>query len=41
MAVATPTTLGVDPLRARVKENEEQAITLMYGFFTSPTGKRA
>jgi hypothetical protein len=31
-AVATPTTLGVDPLRARVKENEEQAIHLMYGF---------
>jgi hypothetical protein len=32
VAVATPTTLGVDPLRARVKENEEQAIHLMYGF---------
>jgi hypothetical protein len=31
-AVATPTTLGVDPLRARVKENEEQVIHLMYGF---------
>jgi hypothetical protein len=32
VAVATPTTLGVDPLRARVKENEEQAIHLLYGF---------
>jgi hypothetical protein len=32
VAVATPTTLGVDPLRARVKENEEQAIHPMYGF---------
>ena len=32
VAVATPTTLGVDPLRARMKENEEQAIHLMYGF---------
>jgi hypothetical protein len=32
VAVATPTTLGVDPLRARVTENEEQAIHLMYGF---------
>jgi hypothetical protein len=32
VAVATPTTLGVDPLRAKVKENEEQAIHLMYGF---------
>jgi hypothetical protein len=32
VAVATPTTLGVGPLRARVKENEEQAIHLMYGF---------
>jgi hypothetical protein len=31
-AVATPTTLGVDPLRARFKENEEQAIHLIYGF---------
>jgi len=31
-AVATPTTLGVDPLRARNPENEEQAIHLMYGF---------
>jgi hypothetical protein len=32
MAVATPTTLGVDPLRSHRKENEEQAIHLMYGF---------
>jgi hypothetical protein len=31
-AVATPTTLAVDPLRAHRKENEEQAIHLMYGF---------
>jgi hypothetical protein len=32
VAVATPTTLGVDPLRAQRQENEEQAIHLMYGF---------
>ena len=32
VAVASPTTLGVDPLRARLKENEEQAIHLLYGF---------
>ena len=32
VAVATPTTLGVDPLRAKLKENEEQTIHLMYGF---------
>ena len=31
-AVATPTTLGVDPLRAQHPENEEQKIHLMYGF---------
>ena len=31
-SVATPTTLGVDPTRARFKENEEQPIHLMYGF---------
>jgi len=31
-AVATPTTLGVDPLRKHWKENEEQAVHLMYGF---------
>jgi len=32
MAVATPTTLGVDPLRAHRPENEEQPIHLIYGF---------
>jgi hypothetical protein len=32
MAVATPTTLGLDPLRTHRKENEEQSIHLMYGF---------
>lgn len=32
VSVATPTTLGVDPLRSHLKENEEQAIHLMYGF---------
>jgi hypothetical protein len=32
VAVATPTTLGVDPLRAQRAENEEQKIHLMYGF---------
>ena len=32
MAVATPTTLGVDPLRSHRPENEEQGIHLMYGF---------
>jgi len=31
-AVATPTTLGVDPLRTRLPENEEGPIHLMYGF---------
>ncbi len=31
-AVATPTTLGVDPLRSHREENEEQTIHLMYGF---------
>jgi hypothetical protein len=31
-AVATPTTLGVDPLRTHREENEEQSIHLMYGF---------
>jgi hypothetical protein len=31
-AVATPTTLGVDPLRTRVPENEEGPIHLLYGF---------
>jgi len=32
MAVATPTTLAVDPLRTHRKENEEQSVHLMYGF---------
>jgi hypothetical protein len=31
-AVATPTTLGVDPLRKHFPENEEQPIHLVYGF---------
>ncbi|MEI9812123.1 MAG: hypothetical protein WDO18_05355 [Acidobacteriota bacterium] len=31
-AVASPSTLAVDPLRTRVPENQEQAIALMYGF---------
>ena len=31
-AVATPTTLGVDPVRQRFPENEEQPIHPMYGF---------
>ena len=31
-AVATPTTLGVDPLRRQYPENEEQKIHLVYGF---------
>jgi hypothetical protein len=32
MAVATPTTLGVDPVRTHRPENEEQPIHLIYGF---------
>jgi hypothetical protein len=32
LAVASPTTLGVDPLRQPLSENEEQAIHLLYGF---------
>jgi hypothetical protein len=32
VAIATPTTLGVDPLRAQSPENEEQPIPLIYGF---------
>jgi hypothetical protein len=32
VAVASPTTLGVDPLRTRIPENEEQPIHLLYGF---------
>jgi hypothetical protein len=31
-AVASPTTLGVDPLRTHRPENEEQSIHLFYGF---------
>jgi hypothetical protein len=31
-AVASPTTLGVDPLRAQLPENEEQPVALLYGF---------
>ncbi|PYY15757.1 MAG: hypothetical protein DMG60_16740 [Acidobacteria bacterium] len=31
-AIATPTTLGVDPLRTHDPQNEEQNIHLMYGF---------
>ncbi|HWY29559.1 MAG TPA: hypothetical protein VNX46_02315 [Candidatus Acidoferrum sp.] len=32
VAVASPTTLAVDPLRTHIPENEEQAIHLLYGF---------
>src|SRR5579859_940314 len=32
VAVASPTTLGVDPLRRQIPENEEQPIHLLYGF---------
>jgi hypothetical protein len=32
LAVASPTTLGVDPLRQALPENEEQPIHLLYGF---------
>jgi hypothetical protein len=32
VAVASPTTLGVDPLRQQLVENEEQPIHLLYGF---------
>jgi hypothetical protein len=32
LALASPTTLGVDPLRQQLPENEEQAIHLLYGF---------
>jgi hypothetical protein len=32
LAVASPTTLGVDPLRKQLPENEEQPIHLLYGF---------
>src|SRR5713101_4074820 len=32
LAVASPTTLGVDPLRRQLPENEEQPIHSLYGF---------
>jgi hypothetical protein len=32
LAVASPTTLGVDPLRQQLPQNEEQPIHLLYGF---------
>ncbi len=32
VAVASPTTLGVDPLRVQLPENEEEPIPLIYGF---------
>jgi len=32
VALASPTTLGVDPLRVQLPENEEQPIPLFYGF---------
>jgi len=32
VAIASPTTLGVDPLRKQLPENEEQPIHLLYGF---------
>ncbi|MGC1418085.1 MAG: hypothetical protein WA817_22545 [Candidatus Acidiferrum sp.] len=32
VAVASPTTLGVDPLRQQLPDNEEQPIHLLYGF---------
>jgi len=32
LAVASPTTLGVDPMRQQLPENEEQPIHLLYGF---------
>jgi hypothetical protein len=32
VAVASPTTLAVDPLRTQLPENEEQPIHLLYGF---------
>jgi hypothetical protein len=31
-AIASPSTLAVDPLRAQLPENEEQSIHLLYGF---------
>jgi hypothetical protein len=32
LAIASPTTLGVDPLRRQLRENEEQSIHILYGF---------
>ena len=32
LAVASPSTLAIDPLRQRLPENEEQSIHLLYGF---------
>jgi hypothetical protein len=32
LAIASPTTLAVDPLRQQLPENEEQSIHLLYGF---------
>src|ERR1700751_3007647 len=32
MSVASPRTLGVDPLRTHRRENEEQAVHLRHGF---------
>jgi len=32
VAVASPTTLGIDPLRKQLPQNEEQPIHLLYGF---------
>jgi len=32
VAIASPTTLGVDPLRQPLPENEEQPVHLLYGF---------
>ena len=32
VAVATPSTLAIDPLRVQLPENEEQPIPLLYGF---------
>jgi len=32
LAIASPSTLAIDPLRTRIPENEEQPVHLMYGF---------
>ncbi len=39
VAVASPTTLGVDPLRVQLAENEEQPIPLLYGFLYVADGE--